>query len=130
MRLRARLGLVGVMACVIAAACSSTTDPVLNGEVALIRGITVPARAASGDTIRVAFSYVTAPCDTGLTVESRQTFDEIRFTARSKQTTLPCVATLSGVHPVGYLILPPHEAPLRLVFSEPDGNDSVRVVAP
>ncbi len=122
--------MVGLMACVVAFACTSATEPVLAGEVAVITGISVPARAAATDTVRVAFSYVTAACDTGLAVESRQTFNEIRFTARSKHTDLPCLAVLAISHPVVYLIPPPHEAPLRLIFSEPDGKDSVRVVAP
>ena len=121
--------MVGLLACVVAAACSSGTEPSSAGEVAVITGISVPARAAATDTIKVAFSYVTAPCDTALAVESRETLDEIRFTARSKHTELTCIRIFSS-HAVGYLIPPPHESPLRLVFSEPDGKDSVRVVAP
>lgn len=129
MRLHTRLRLLTVMACAVTVACSTTTDPVAAGAVALITAISAPARAASLDTINVAFAYVTAPCDTGLAVESRQTFDEIRFTARSKHTDLPCIAVPTIQHRVGYVIVPPHEAPLRLIFSEPDGKDSVRVVA-
>ena len=63
MQARARLGLVAVTGCAIIVACSGTTDPVPAGEVALIRGIGVPACAAFTDTVQVAFSYVTAPCE-------------------------------------------------------------------
>ena len=100
------------------------------GDVAVITNISVPARAAITDTIKVGFTYVTAPCDTGLTVESRQNFDELRLTARSKHTSLPCASTYDITHAALHVVVPPHEAPLRLIFSEPDGNDSVRVVAP
>lgn len=128
--MRWRIGMVGLMTgAVVAAACGSTTDPQLVGQVAVITGITTPIHAATTDTIKVGFSYVTTACDTGATVEARQTPDGLRFTARSFPTELNC-SGVNGPHPVGYLIRPPHDAQLRLIFSEPDGNDSVRVVGP
>jgi hypothetical protein len=36
----------------------------------------------------------------------------------------------TAMHPVVYAIPPVHFAPMRLIFSEPDGNDTVRVVGP
>ena len=128
--MRQRLGVVGVIAAaIVAAACGSTTDPLLVGQVAMIGAISTPAHAATTDTIKVGFSYITTACDTGATVEARQTPDGLRFTARSFPTELNCVG-VNGPHPAGYLILPPHDAQMRLIFSEPDGNDSVRVVGP
>lgn len=128
--MRWRIGVVGVVVTAsVAAACGSTTDPQLTGQVAQITGITAPLHATATDTVKVSFSYLTTACDTGATVEARQTPDGLRFTVRSFPTELNC-SGVNGPHPVGYLIRPPHDAQLRLIFSEPDGNDSVRVVGP
>jgi hypothetical protein len=127
--MRWRIGVVGLMAAAVtAAACSTTTDPVLTGQVAQIAGITTPAHATATDTIKVSFSYITTACDTGATVEARRTPDGYRFTARSFTTELNC-AGVNGPHAVGFSIAPPQDLPSRLIFSQPDGNDSVRVVA-
>jgi hypothetical protein len=116
------------------AACTSGTDPVAQGQVVQIVNITTSAHAASTDTIRVAFSYVTAPCDTGAALEVRDEngsdFAGMRFTARSHPVDQACALTPTAMHPVVYAIPPVHFAPMRLIFSEPDGNDTVRVVGP
>ena len=72
-------------------------------------------------------SCCSSACDTGATVEARRTPDGYRFTARSFPTELSCVG-VNGPHAVGFNVAPPQELPVRLIFSEPDGNDSVRVV--
>ena len=116
------------------AACTSGTDPVVQGQVVQIVDITTSARAASTDTIRVAFSYVTSPCDTGSALEVRDEngsdFAGMRFTARSHPLDQGCTLNSMTTHPVVYAIPPVHFAPMRLIFSEPDGNDTVRVVGP
>jgi hypothetical protein len=123
-------GIVGV----VAAACTTGTDPVAQGEVAQIVDITTSAHAASSDTIRIGFAYVIPPCDTGAVLEVR---DEngldiagMRFTARSHPVDAACPLGPTVPHAVTYSISPPHYAPMRLIFSEPDGNDTVRVVGP
>lgn len=116
------------------AACTSGTDPVEQGQVVQIVNIATSARAASTDTIKVAFSYVTSPCDTGAALEVRDEngsdYAGMRFTARSHPVDQGCVLSSMTMHPVVYAIPPVHFAPMRLIFSEPDGNDTVRVVGP
>jgi hypothetical protein len=123
--------LVGV---VLAAACDDATGPKSVQHVATIMNIKVPDRAAAADTVRVAFNYVTQFCDTGTVLQVRGTPDGTRFTVTSWSTDLPCAVPLSVFNPqlpsVVYVMSPPKGAPLRLLFSEPGGADSVRVVAP
>jgi len=130
-----RAGVVVLMvAGVVAAACTTGTDPVSQGEVRQIVGITTSAHAAASDTIRIAFSYVIPPCDSGATLEVRDENDAdyagVRFTARSHTVDAACPLGPTLPHAVAYLIAPPHFAPMKLIFSEPDGNDTVRVVGP
>ncbi|MFL5562405.1 MAG: hypothetical protein ACJ79K_13105 [Gemmatimonadaceae bacterium] len=126
--------LVAGVAVVAIAACTSGTDPVSQGEVQQIINITTPAHAASTDTIRIAFAYVIPGCDTGAVLEARDEngsdFAGIRFTARSHPVDAPCPLLPTLPHAVTYSISPPHFAPMKLMFSEPDGNDTVRVVGP
>ena len=121
------------VAVVAIAACTSGTDPVSQGEVQQIINITTSAHAASTDTIRIGFAYVIPPCDTGATLEVRDEngsdFAGMRFTARSHPTEAECRLSPTS-HAVAYSISPPHFAPMKLIFSEPDGNDTVRVVGP
>lgn len=130
-----RRGVVLVAGVVITAiaACSSGTDPVLQGQVVSIVNITTSAHAASTDTIKVAFTWISTPCDTGASLEVRDENTSqvagMRFTARSFQLQEGC-RLAPTLHPVVYSIAPPHFAPMRLAFSEPDGNDTVRVVGP
>src|SRR4051812_40380938 len=83
--------------------CSSTTEPAKPAVVhtAVIKDISLPARAALMDTVRVGFTFVTPSCDTDFTVESRQTGDGMRFTARSVANNLPCVFDIINVHHAG-----------------------------
>ena len=124
----------GIVAGVVVAACTSGTDPVSQGEVQQINNITTSAHAASTDTIRIAFSYVVPACDTGASLEVRDEngadYAGVRFTARSHPVDGVCPLLPTLPHAVAYLIPPPHFSPLKLIFSEPDGNDTVRVVGP
>jgi hypothetical protein len=133
-------GMLGVIALV---ACNDTTAP-LTPHIATIFQISVPERAAVGDTVRIGFRYYSSGCDTGTVVEAHSTTDGLRFTVRSFSSNRICPLTLglAGVNQsnsatadiiapsVGYVIAPPHLAPLRLVFTEPAGGDSVRVIGP
>ena len=131
-----RRGIVvgGGVVAVLVAACTSGTDPVIQGQLVPIVDITTSAHAASTDTIRVAFSYITSPCDTGAALEVRDEngsdYAGMRFTARSHPVDQGCVLSSMTTHAVVYAIPPVHFAPIRLIFSEPDGKDTVRVVGP
>ena len=124
--------LLGVV--VTAAACNDTTAPSAAPHTAVITDIDVTSHAGPGDTVKVFFRYYTASCDTGAVVETRRISDGLRFTVTSWATNRPCPldASLSIIAPppVGYIVSPPHVSPLRLVFTQPDGKDSVRVVGP
>ena len=119
---------------VASAACSDTTAPKPAPRVAYIYDIKATDHAAVGDTVRISFSYAPVSCDTGVVVTARPNSDGMRFTVTSWPTNRPCPlgASLSiiGPPPVGYIVNPPHISPLRLVFTQPGGTDSVRVVGP
>ena len=110
------------------AACHDTTSPAAQPRIAGISGITVPARAGESDTVPISFIYTTAPCDTSI-VETRQSFSGVRFTVTAFATNQPCIAVLSVEHPFHYSVLPVHAVPLSVMFTEPDGKDSVRIVS-
>jgi hypothetical protein len=128
-----RFVIAGIAGIITLAACNDSTAPATS-RIATIYQIKVPEHAAFSDTVRVTFSYMTAGCDTGVVVESKPTIDGMRFTVRSFSTNQVCPMTLTEsfapiiVPPVGMVIAPPHATPLRLVFTEPSGGDSVRVV--
>jgi len=130
-----RFVIAGIAGIITLAACNDSTAPATS-RIATIYQIRVPEHAAFSDTVRVSFSYWTAGCDTGVVVEQKPTIDGMRFTVRSVPTNRVCPMTLTEsfvpiiVPPVGVVISPPHIAPLRLVFTEPEGGDSVRVVSP
>ena len=115
---------------VLAAGCGNCVEPKLPPPtVNVITGIRLPARAAASDTVRVVFSYLTANCIANTAIEARQTADGLRFTATTPNYQGLCLAVLrTDTAHVGYVILPQHAAPLRLIFTEPSGGDSVRVV--
>jgi len=119
---------------VTAAACSDTTAPAPAPHTAFIANIDATSHAGPGDTVKVSFTYYTASCDTGAVVQVRRISDGLRFTVTSWPTNRPCPldASLSIIAPppVGYIVNPPHVSPLRLVFTQPGGTDSVRVVGP
>lgn len=130
-RLLVCAGLLGV---VVAAGCSDTTGPKSVQRVATIVNIKVPATAAATDTVKVVFDYSPASyCDTGVVMQARTLADGLHFTVTSWSTNVQCPAYAADIirlPSAGYIVSPPHDTPLRLVFSEPDGKDSVRVVAP
>lgn len=124
-------GLLGVAVAV--AACNEATAPD-RPHVGTIFAIEAPANAAASDTVRVRFSYYTEFCDTGAVLSVRPSFDQIRFTVTSWPTNRPCPAVTSVIAVIpltaGYIVNPPHASPLRLLFTQPGGTDSVRVVGP
>lgn len=113
---------------VIAAACSDGTSPKSVRHIGQIYRISVPARAASSDSVRVGFFYSTVFCDTGTVLEARPLADSVRFTVTSWSSNRTCPLVPSFPTSVGYIVNPPHPAPLRLIFTEPSGGDSVRLV--
>ena len=125
-------GLIGIAVAV--AACDDSTSPAPQPHVAFIGNINVTAHAAYSDTVKVSFNYYTASCDTGVVVQTRPTLDGLRFTVTSWPTNRPCPLTLTSSiiapPPIGYVVNPPHQSPLKLLFTQPGGTDSVRVVGP
>lgn len=121
-------------AAVTVAACNDTTAPKPAPHLASIYGIKVTDRAAFSDTVKISFSYAPASCDTGVVVSVRPISDGMRFTVTSWPSNRDCPLTASlsiiAPPPVGYIVNPPHISPLRLVFTQPGGTDSVRVVGP
>ena len=119
---------------VATAACSDTTAPKPAPHVAYIYGIKVSDHAASGDTVKISFSYAPASCDTGVVVTARPNSEGMRFTVTSWPTNRACTLDVAldflAPPPVGYIVNPPHISPLRFVFTQPGGTDSVRVVGP
>ena len=119
---------------VTAAACNDTTAPTPTPRLATIANISVAGHGGYTDTVKVSFNYYTASCDTGVVVKVGQVNEGLRFTVTSWPTNRPCplTETFAMVVPpaVGYLVNPPHPSPLRLIFTQPEGTDSVRVVAP
>ena len=133
--MRTNLVIAGLLAVAVAvAACDDSTSPGPQPRVAFIGNINVTAHAAYSDTVKVSFNYYTASCDTGVVVQARPTIEGLRFTVTSWPTNRPCLLTLTssilGPPPVGYVVNPPHQSPLRLLFTQPEGIDSVRVVGP
>ena len=116
------------------AACNDTTAPAAAPRLATIYGIDAPAHAGFGDTVRVSFSYYSAGCDTGTVVKAQPTGDGMRFTVTSFPTNRPCPLDIAlsviGPPPMGFVVNPPHASPLRLIFTQPGGTDSVRLIAP
>ena len=125
-------GLLGIIVAV--AACDDSTAPAPKPNIAGIGNIKVTSPAAYSDTVKISFNYYTASCDTGVVVQAHPTTDGIRFTVTSWPSNRPCPLTLTssiiGPPPVGYVVNPPHLSPLRIVFTQPGGTDSVRVVGP
>jgi hypothetical protein len=120
------VGMVGLTAL---AACKDSTAPDPSAAyVAPIAQITVPSQAAVGDTVRLDFFYVTAPCDSSV-VEIRQGETALRFTAIAYPTQRPCIMTLNTLHRFYYSVFPPHYLPLAITFTQPTGGDSVRIVS-
>ncbi len=123
-------------ATVAAAACDDTTAPAPKPHIATITNIQVSGPGGSADTVKVAFNYYTASCDTGVVVQARSSVDGLRFTVTSWPSNLACplmltsMTSMIAMPPVGYVIYPPHPSPLKLLFTQPGGVDSVRVVGP
>ena len=118
-------GLVGI---VMVAGCHDATAPRTDlPRTAPIEQIQVSAHAATTDTIFIRFVYMTAPCDTSA-IGVRQTSTSVRITATAYPTDRVCLATLPGANPFRYVVLPLHVAPYTVIFTQPTGTDSVRVV--
>jgi|SRR3954469_13135631 hypothetical protein len=124
-----------LLAITAVAACRDSNAPDV-AHIDAISAISVPAHASTGDTVKITFDYAPFGCDTGDVVEARTTTDGLRFTARNFSTNEPCPAVLHvqgyvyrPPH-VEYIVAPPHLSPMKFVFTQPDGADSVRVVGP
>ena len=119
-------------AAVAVAACDETTAPEPKPHLAFIANIQVTEHATYADTVKVSFTYFTASCDTGVVVQARPDYEGVRFTVTSWPTNRACPLTASlsiiAPPPVGYVVNPPHQSPLKLIFTQPGGTDSVRVV--
>jgi hypothetical protein len=134
-RMRANLVIAVLLGVVVAAAaCDESTSPEPKPDVAFIGNIDVTDHAGYGDTVKVTFNYYTAGCDTGVVVQTRPISDGLRFTVTSWPTNRVCPMTLTSSiiapPPVGYVVIPPHPSPMRFLFTQPGGTDSVRVVGP
>jgi hypothetical protein len=141
--MKRRFVIAGMLGIITVAACRDSNAPATQ-HIGTIFQIRVPDHATTADTVKIGFLYSRTGCDTGTVVEAQSLSDGVRFTVRSYATNRVC--PLSGglysagqgnsVVPypipssVGYVIAPPHVSPLRLVFTEPDGADSVRIVGP
>ena len=91
--MRSRLVVAGIVAAAMAAAaCSDSTGQKTRSvqHLGWIGHISVPARAAVTDTVKIVFSYSTQYCDTGTVLQSRTTSDGMRFTVTSWSTDRPC----------------------------------------
>src|SRR5512142_872426 len=119
--------MVLMLMCTIAAAaaCNDSTAPARR-EVRRITNIRIPARAANTDSIRITFDYDAAPCDSGMTVETRPTPSDIRFVVTSYPTGQNCPYALAARIniPVVYVVAPPHATPYTAKFAEPAEPDS------
>ena len=124
------LVIAGMAGSIMIAACKDSTGPGNNAPyVASISQINVPAQAAVFDTIRVDFIYTVRGCDSSM-VEIRQGGNQVQFTAIGFPTQQFCVQDLIGSSRFHYIVYPPHNVPLSILFTEPTGGDSVRTVTP
>ena len=113
-----------------AAGCRDATAPDPNRpRTAPISGIQVTTHASPTDTIFIRFNYTTAGCDTSA-ISVRQTSNNVRLTATAYPTNGPCLAVLEIQNVFRYMVLPYHAAPYSVVFTQPSGTDTVRVVTP
>jgi hypothetical protein len=113
---------------VVVAGCHDATAPRTDlPRTAPIEQIQVTAHAATTDTIFIRFVYVTAPCDSSA-IGVRQTSTNLRITATGYPTNRPCIAVISAENQFRYMVLPYHAAPFTVIFTQPSGTDSVRVV--
>jgi hypothetical protein len=115
----------------IIAGCGDSTGPKSVEHTNPIMQIRVPAHATFSDTLKISFGY-SIPCsDTGAVIRASGIAGGWRITVTS-WTSDPRFCPLTDIIApnVGYLVNPPHPVPLRFVFTEPSGGDSVRVVEP
>ena len=128
-----RFVVAGMAGIITLAACKDTNAP-SGSHLATIYEIRVTDHATFTDTVRVAFSYAIGSCDTGTVVEAKPTSDGMRFTVRSFPVDRVCPLNPTLVPNIvpqaGFVIAPPHNVPMKLVFTEPSGGDSVRLVGP
>jgi hypothetical protein len=132
--MRALLVGAGLFAIITVAACDDSTSPKFGARLVPIAAIDAPASTTPTDSLKLSFMYYPLNCDTGAFVSVRQYADTIRFSAMSYQTTKECpnyptASLVANTQRFGYIAVPPHAAPLHLIFSQPDGRDSTRLVA-
>lgn len=128
-RLVRPLARLALLAAAALAACSAdTTAPSL--RLATITNIVVPDSAGSMDTVLISFDYFPLGCDPIDHVDERSTYDTVSFAVWTRVRNGPCPLDLIAVaaHPYAALVLPPRPSALTVIFREPDGKDSARVV--
>ena len=119
------IGMIGLAA---AAGCHYSTSPDRREpRTTQITAIAVTQHAAPSDTIFIHFEYFLPGCDTG-TVAVLQSSGGVRFTATTYPTNLICFDDLGGIYDYEYTVLPYHQTPFNVVFTQPQKPDSVRVV--
>jgi hypothetical protein len=124
------LVIAGVAGSVMIAACKDAAAPGRDQPyVATISQIHVPSQVGLWDTVRVDFTYFTPGCDSSVVV-IRLGYTQLKFTARGYPTDRICINDLGGIHMFRYNVYPPQDAPLSIIFTEPNGGDSVRTVTP
>ena len=105
----------------------AVTPPVVS-HLALITAIRYPDSVTVEDDVIVRFTVVVNPCETLYWAEDHPDGDTMRFSARS--ISADCVSASPTTHEVEFLLQRPQRLPRTLIFAEPDGADSVRVIAP
>ena len=132
--MRALLVGAALLAIITVAACDDSTSPNFQARLVPIGTIDAPVATTPTDSLMISFVYYPFNCDTGAFVRVRQYADTIRFSALSYQTRRECpnyptASLVANNQRFGYIAVPPHAVPLHLIFSQPDGRDSVRLVA-
>jgi hypothetical protein len=95
-------------------------------RIALITAIQYPQAVTVNDDVTVRFTVVINPCEDFAYAQDRPDGDAMRFTAFSITTV--CVSAVPAAKEVEFFLQSPQQLPRRLIFDEPDGIDSVRVV--
>jgi hypothetical protein len=96
-----------------------------------IRDIQAPASAAATDTLRISFRWTYGGCDVGVGVRTTSTPTQLTFAAFKRDAGIPGMGGTDVLHlqPYDHIVLPSQRSgTFTLVFRQPSGSDSVRVV--
>ena len=100
--------------------------PPIESEPALITGIQVPTDVRVNDDVTVRYNVVIGPCRQFYYAQDRLDGEVMRFTAFS--IAGPCTTSTTTTHAVEFFLQGPQKAHRALLFEEPDGADSLRVL--